>query len=153
MPGTVRIRPSLWFVASGLLSLAFLRLATGGRRYRGLLRRIYRGPTTMDSTNSSSDSGQGANEEPLGWSGSSSMGMRRVMFTNSPRSPRVKVEHDRETRVFRIVESNGRTAVFRDEPVRFLVVVRSPQTGETMPVMRYGEPEYLYLCREERQRG
>ena len=48
---------------------------------------------------------------------------------------------------------SGKTAVFRDEPVRFLVAMRNPKTGETLPSPQYGEPEHLYLCREERERG
>jgi hypothetical protein len=44
--------------------------------------------------------------------------------------------------------------VFRDEAVRFLVAEPDPETGELDPVVNYrGEPKYLYLCREERERG
>jgi hypothetical protein len=107
----------------------------------------------VDSTNSSSDSGEATNDEPRMVRIVEYGDEARYVYEFPERSSRVNVEHDLAKRVFRIMESNGRTAVFRDEPVRFLVVARSPQTGETMPVMRYGEPEYLYLCREERQRG
>ena len=31
--------------------------------------------------------------------------------------------------------------------------MRNPKTGETLPSPQYGEPEHLYLCREERERG
>jgi hypothetical protein len=71
----------------------------------------------------------------------------------SGHTPRLNVEHDPEKRVFRITGADGKVSVFRDEPVRFLVATRDPRTGETMPALRYGEPEYLYLCREERERA
>ena len=76
------------------------------------------------------------------------------MFSNSRRALPVWASSTTgEKHVFRVAEPDGKTAVFRDEPVRFLVVARDPQTGEMMPVMKRGEPEYLYLCREDRERG
>jgi hypothetical protein len=70
------------------------------------------------------------------------------------RPPDDQIEHDREKRVFRATEREGKTAVFRDEPVRFLVAEPDPVTGELAPVAnRRGEPKYIYLCREERGRG
>jgi hypothetical protein len=46
---------------------------------------------------------------------------------------------------------DGKTEVFRDNPTRHLSVVPDPQTGEMKPVMKYGRPTYLWLCREERE--
>jgi hypothetical protein len=66
-------------------------------------------------------------------------------------APRVRVEPDREKRVFRVVEPTGKTAVFRDEAVPFLVVEPDAETGEMKPALRLGEPQVLYLCREERE--
>ena len=54
-----------------------------------------------------------------------------VYYYEFPDRPaRVKVEHDREKRVIRVIERDGRTAVFREQPVRFLIVEPDPQTGE-----------------------
>ena len=78
-------------------------------------------------------------------------GGTRYVYAFPERPPRVNVEHDREKRVFRVAQPDGTTDVFRDEPIRFLVATRNPQTSETMPMLRYGEPEYLYLCREEKE--
>jgi len=80
-----------------------------------------------------------------------SEGVTRYVFPFAERPCRVKGDQDREKRLFRILGPDAKTRVFRDEPVRFLVVARNPQTGETTPMLRYGEPEYLDLCREERE--
>ena len=68
------------------------------------------------------------------------------------RPPRFQIEHDRKRRQIRVVETDGATRVFRARPTRYLVVVPNPLTGEIMPMMRYGEPEYLVLCPEEREK-
>ena len=60
-------------------------------------------------------------------------------------------EHDREKGIFRITGPSGEVEVFRDKPVRHLVVEPDPVTGELKPVLRRGSPTYLYLCREERE--
>ena len=65
------------------------------------------------------------------------------VYSFPERSPRFQVEHDRKRRQIRIVETDGATRVFRARPTRYLVVVPNPLTGEIMPMMRYGEPEYL----------
>ncbi len=106
----------------------------------------------MDTSNSSAESGHGADVGPR---------LRAIVehentthyyyeFPESP--PRLTVDHDLPKHVFRITDADGKTAVFRDEPVRFLVVSRNPDTGAIMPAMRFGHPEFLYLCREEHQR-
>jgi hypothetical protein len=97
--------------------------------------------------------------------GSSSDEARLVQIVQRPRGPnvyyyqfperpaRVKVEHDPEKRVIRVIGPEGPPAVFRDQPVRFLVVEPNPQTGEISWVPnRCGEPKHLYLCREEPER-
>jgi hypothetical protein len=59
--------------------------------------------------------------------------------------------HDLEKRVFLLTGPDGKTEVFRDNPTRYLSVAPDPQTGEMKPVMKYGRPTYLWLCREERE--
>ena len=84
------------------------------------------------------------------WSPSPKTAARSGTFTSSRTAPlRVQIEHDREHRVFRIAQADGTTSVFRDEPVRYLVAVRNSETGDVSPMLRYGYPEYLLLCREE----
>jgi hypothetical protein len=65
--------------------------------------------------------------------------------------PRYSFEHDRENGVYRVKWSDGEVEVFRDKPVRHLVVEPDRQTGELRPAITRGNPRYLYLCREERE--
>jgi hypothetical protein len=67
-------------------------------------------------------------------------------------NPPPRMEHDREKRLYRITDHDGKTELFRDEPVRFLVVEPDRETGDLRPVTYGGLPHYLYLCREERER-
>jgi len=60
-------------------------------------------------------------------------------------------EHDREKRVFRLTAPDGSLEVFRDNPTRYLCVAPDAETGAMKPVLRAGEPVYLYLAREERE--
>jgi hypothetical protein len=107
---------------------------------------------TMNTTTTAADDGQSADAEPRLVSVSEDDGAPRYVYAPE-RSCRVRVEHDREKRLFRIKGPDGRTRAFCDEPVRFVVVGRDPRTGETMPILRYGEPEYLDLCRSSRLCG
>jgi hypothetical protein len=107
----------------------------------------------MDTTTPARHGGQSVDAEPRLVSVSEDDGATRYVYAFAERPCRVRVEHDRDKRLFRVVGPEGRTSVFRDEPVRFVVVVRDPRTGETMPMLRYGEPEYLDLCPEEREEG
>jgi YD repeat-containing protein len=66
-------------------------------------------------------------------------------------NPPPRIEHDREKKLYRITDQDGKTEVFRDEPVRFLVVEPNRETGELRLVTYGGMPHYLYLCREERE--
>jgi hypothetical protein len=59
--------------------------------------------------------------------------------------------HDTEKRVFLLTGPDGETEVFRDNTTRYLSVAPDPQTGEMKPVMKFGRPTYLWLCREERE--
>ena len=69
----------------------------------------------------------------------------------SPPLPSFTLAHDLEKRVFLLTGPDGKTEVFRDNPTRYLSVAPDPQTGEMKPVMKYGRPTYLWLCREERE--
>jgi hypothetical protein len=60
-------------------------------------------------------------------------------------------EHDCQKGIFRLRPSDGEVEAFRDKPVRHLVVEPDAQTGEFRPVVKRGQPTYLYLCREERE--
>jgi hypothetical protein len=61
-------------------------------------------------------------------------------------------EHDAEKGIFRLTWANGEVEVFRDRPVRYLVVEPDPRTGQMRPVAaRRDWPMVVYLCREERE--
>ena len=47
--------------------------------------------------------------------------------------------------------ADGTVEVFRDKPARHLVVGPDPATGEMKPVLKRGNPTYLFLCREDRE--
>ena len=59
--------------------------------------------------------------------------------------------HDRTRGLYAVTKPDGTTELFRDNPVRYLVVEPDPQTGELRPAVKYGRPVYLYLCREQRE--
>jgi hypothetical protein len=67
--------------------------------------------------------------------------------------PAFDFEHDAQKRVVCVSSSDGQVGVFRDRPIRYLVVRPHPKTGELVPVTRRGEPVCLYLCREEEPRS
>jgi hypothetical protein len=60
-------------------------------------------------------------------------------------------EQDPEKGILRIRWPDGKVEVFRDKPVRHLVVEPDAETGEMAPVVKHGRPMYLYPCREERE--
>jgi hypothetical protein len=72
-------------------------------------------------------------------------------FTWTVPLPAYTFEHDREKGVFRLKSSDGDVEVFRDKPVRYLVVEPDRESGELRPAIKRGHPTYLYLCREERE--
>ena len=59
--------------------------------------------------------------------------------------------HEQAKGLFVLTARDGNVARFRDKPTRFLVVEPDPETGKLRPAVKYGEPVYLYLCREERE--
>jgi hypothetical protein len=91
-------------------------------------------------------------EEPCLISADPLDGIVTYQYSTSERPPRFEVEHDRKRRLIRILDSKGPTRVFRDRPVQYLVVTRDPDTGESTPVFRFAEPEYLCLCPEQLER-
>ncbi len=68
-----------------------------------------------------------------------------------PFAPLFTFEHDLAKGLFVVTGQNGAVAVFRDKPTRYLAVAPNPKTGEMEPVLKYGEPWYVWLCREERE--
>ncbi len=68
-----------------------------------------------------------------------------------PRTTLFDWEHDPDKGIFRIRWPDGEVEVFRDKPIRHLVVEPDPETGEFQPVVKRGCPTYLYLSREERE--
>jgi hypothetical protein len=83
------------------------------------------------------------------------MGRRKLLADAAdpiPPPPRsFTMAHDLEKRVFLLTGPDGKTEVFRDNPTRYVAVAPDPQTGEMKPVVKYGRPTYLWLCREERE--
>jgi len=65
-----------------------------------------------------------------------------------PCPPIASCEHDEKKRVFRITDPGGRVTEYHDRPVRFLVVVPDPETGELTRVLWGAKPRVMYLCRE-----
>jgi hypothetical protein len=74
-------------------------------------------------------------------------------YTAQGPPPAFAFVHDKEKRVFCLTGADGKAEVFRDNPVRYLVVEPDPETGELKPATKCGKPVYLYLCREEREKG
>ncbi len=64
------------------------------------------------------------------------------------RKPNVEITRDPARRVIKVTGSDGKTALFEDKPVRFLVMDRNPVTKALEPVIIRGEPLYYYLARE-----
>ena len=72
-------------------------------------------------------------------------------LSEGPEDSEYTFEHDKEKGVFRLRWSDGEVEVFRDKPVRHLVLEPDPETGEFRPVVKRGRPAYLHLSREERE--
>jgi hypothetical protein len=77
---------------------------------------------------------------------------RITTYTYDAAPPTHRIEHDPQQRLFRITDPDGNTSAFRAEPVRFLIVEADPQTGQPTPALKHGRPQYLIVCREERER-
>ena len=72
----------------------------------------------------------------------------RLSFVEAPTLQGSSWEHDEAKRLFRITQPDGKTIEFHDRFLRFLVVAPDPETGKPEPVMSWGTPRILYLCRE-----
>jgi hypothetical protein len=73
---------------------------------------------------------------------------KNVTITYSvPFGPTATCDHDRDKRLFRLTEPDGKTTEFHDRAVRCLVVEPDPETGEMEPVMRRGRPKVICLCK------
>ena len=66
-------------------------------------------------------------------------------------TPAFSFEHDAQKGLFRLTWADGTVEVYRDRPARHLVVEPDPATGAMKPVLKRGNPTYLYLCREDRE--
>ena len=64
------------------------------------------------------------------------------------RKPNVEITRDPARHVIKITGRDGKTALFEDKPIRYLVMDRNPQTKALEPVIIFGEPLYYYLARE-----
>ncbi len=74
----------------------------------------------------------------------------RAPATTAAPARRFHWEHLPEKRLFALT-ADGKTEYWRDNPTRYLVVEPDPATGEIKPVLKWGRPVYLRLCREERE--
>jgi hypothetical protein len=72
----------------------------------------------------------------------------QLVSVEGPTPPGSSCEHDEAKRVFRVSEPNGKVTEFHDRAMRFLVVAPDPQTGKLEPVVSWGVPRVMYLCRE-----
>jgi len=73
-------------------------------------------------------------------------------FEVDPWGQSFSFEHDKEKRVFRLTDAEGKVEYFRDNPVRYLVVEPDSERGEMRPARQRGKPKLMYLCREDRER-
>lgn len=73
------------------------------------------------------------------------------VYSFKEESPGFRFTHEQAKGLFVVTDRDGNVVRFRDKPTRFLVVEPDPETGELRPAVKYGEPVYLYLCREERE--
>ena len=68
-----------------------------------------------------------------------------------PQNPPFQFAHDKDKGLFILTWPDGRVERFRDRPARQLMVEPDRQTGAMRPVIKRGQPVYVYLCREERE--
>ena len=68
-----------------------------------------------------------------------------------PQNPTFQFVHDQDKGLFVLTWPDGRVERFRDRPARQLMVEPDRQTGAIRPVIKWGQPVYVYLCREERE--
>ena len=72
----------------------------------------------------------------------------RLVSVEAPTPSGSSWEHDEPKRVFRVTSPEGKVTEFHDRAQCFLVVAPDPQTGELSPVLSWGVPKIMYLCRE-----
>ncbi len=72
----------------------------------------------------------------------------KLSYVEAEASPGSSWEHDEARRVFRVTDPDGKVKEFHDRAVPFLVVAPDPQTGKLEPVISWGVPRIMYLCRE-----
>ena len=110
-------------------------------------------PLPREGPDGSSSAERRAPRIETNWYGSGAATLATYTFSCDPGPPEPEwlVEHDVEQRVFRLTAPGGKTEVFRDQALRYLVVEPDDETGELMPVIRDGQPRFLCLCREERE--
>ncbi len=60
-------------------------------------------------------------------------------------------DHDRTRGLYVVTQPDGTTELFRDNPVRYLVVEPDPQTGELRAASKDGRPVHVYRWREQRE--
>jgi hypothetical protein len=106
----------------------------------------------MNSTASRSSSADRRHDEPRPISVADVTYRATTFVYEAPPRTQVQVTHDRRKKLFRVTDPRGATAVFQDQPVRFLVVQPDSRTGNMAPVLACGEAKYLYLCREMSER-
>ena len=53
--------------------------------------------------------------------------------------------------MFRLTDAHGNAECFRDKPARYLTVEPDRETAGMRPVRKYGKPQFIYLCREDRE--
>src|SRR5262249_36978520 len=61
------------------------------------------------------------------------------------------IDHDTVKGVFRLTDALGNTECVGDKPGRYLIVEPDPQTGGMRAVRKLGQPQFIYLCREDRE--
>jgi hypothetical protein len=83
--------------------------------------------------------------------GSNGLSATTYTYSFDPPAESFAFEHDKEKRVFRLRDAEGKAECFRDKPARYLVVEPDPETGEIRPATKHGKPTFIYLCREDRE--
>jgi hypothetical protein len=68
-----------------------------------------------------------------------------------PQADSFTFDHDPRKGLFTLTGPDGRTEHFRDRPAKYLMVEPEDEPGELQPVVKYGKPVIMHLCREERE--
>ena len=75
------------------------------------------------------------------------------VYDAGPPVPAFRFSHGTQKRLFVLTWPDGKTEHFRDNAARQLMVEPDPdsEAGAMRPVIKRGQPVYVYLCREERE--